>query len=227
MTDQNQPTTSAKRGRKPKSPSDTPDARSQIIAAAEQLFAAGGINGASLREIATAAGQGNHFAVQYHFGSREGLVQAIFEHRMLQMEARRTRMLADAEVTNRLGDVRTLLEIIYLPQLDLQGGDGRHSYAGFLSQYLLRTRSQRFGVFSPATPPSLARTLALLRDRVAHLPEAIAQRRLVSCSLMFVHILIHHSNDEWDDNTGENFQSAMDDTLDQIELCMSAPLRTG
>ncbi|WP_254657245.1 hypothetical protein [Sphingobium fuliginis] len=29
-----------------------------------------------MREIAAQAGQGNHAAVQYHFGSREGLVRA-------------------------------------------------------------------------------------------------------------------------------------------------------
>ena len=44
------------------------DTRDQIIRAAEELFAARGIDSVSLREINRAAGQSNTGAVQYHFG---------------------------------------------------------------------------------------------------------------------------------------------------------------
>ncbi len=57
-------------------PSETLDGKTRLILAGERLFAKGGIHGASMREIAAQAGQGNHAAVQYHFGSREGLVRA-------------------------------------------------------------------------------------------------------------------------------------------------------
>lgn len=208
----------------PKAAIEPAEGKSRILAVAERLFADGGINGASLREIATAAGQRNHFAVQYHFGSRDGLVQAIFDHRMQEMEPIRERMLARAEAEGRLACTRALAEIVYLPQLELRDDDGRHSYAGFLSQYLLRTRSRRFGEFSSATPPGLARTLALLRERLAHLPEAAAQRRLVGASFMFVHILVHHGDPDWSDAGAEAFGVAVEDTLDQIVRCLEAPM---
>jgi AcrR family transcriptional regulator len=195
-----------------------------MLAASERLFAEGGLNGVSFREIATAAGQRNHFAVQYHFGTREGLIQAIFDHRMFEMEPIRGQMLEQARSAGRLGDTRALVEIVYLPQLALRDDDGRHSYAGFLSQYLMRTRSRRFGEFSSATPPHLAETLGRLRDRLAHLPEAAAQRRLVSASLMFVHILAHRGDADWTEHDSEHFQNAVHDTLDQIVLCLEAPL---
>jgi AcrR family transcriptional regulator len=50
----------------------------KIILAAEKLFAQTSIDSASLREIAVKAHLRNHFAVQYHFGSREALVHAVF-----------------------------------------------------------------------------------------------------------------------------------------------------
>jgi len=200
------------------------EGKARILAVAERLFAQGGINGVSLREIAAAAGQRNHFAVQYHFGSRDGLVQAIFDHRMQEMEPIRKRMLASAKADGRLDNTRALVEIVYLPQLELRDDDGRHSYAGFLSQYLLRTRSRRFGEFSSATPPELARTLALLRARLAHLPEAAAQRRLISASFMFVHILVHHGDPDWTESGEETFDIAVEDTLDQIVRCLDAPM---
>ncbi len=55
------------------------DTRLAILRAAETLFADKGIDSVSLREIATAAGQGNNSAVLYHFTSKVGLLNALLE----------------------------------------------------------------------------------------------------------------------------------------------------
>lgn len=200
------------------------DARTRLILAGEQLFAKGGINGASMREIASRAGQGNHAAVQYHFASREGLVRAIFDFRMEQMDGRRGQMLDRAAQLGRLKDARTLLEIILLPQLELQDADGHHSYASFLSQYLLQSRSPEFGDFSGGEPPNLTHALRLLRERVDYLPPYVAQRRLISISLMFLNILFrHHGADEA--AFGESFADALQDTMEAVVTVMCMPLR--
>jgi AcrR family transcriptional regulator len=73
------------------------DGKERMILIGEVVFADHGIAGASMREIASKAGQKNHYAVQYHFGSREGLVKAIFDYRMQQMEPARQAMLEQAE----------------------------------------------------------------------------------------------------------------------------------
>lgn len=200
------------------------DGKTRLILAGEQLFAENGINGASMREIATKAGQGNHAAVQYHFGSREGLVRAIFDYRMEQMEAERGAMLERARAMDRLKDARTILDIILLPQLDLHDADGNHSYASFLSQYLLQSRSPEFGDFSGSEPPHLTEALRLMRERVDYLPPYVAQRRLISISLMFLNILMrHHGTDEA--AFGESFADALEDTMEQIVSSMCMPLR--
>lgn len=204
--------------------SEAIDGKTRLILAGERLFATGGIQGASMREIASQAGQGNHAAVQYHFGSREGLVRAIFDFRMDQMEEARGLMLEMADGQERLKDARTILEIILLPQLDLQDADGNHSYASFLSQYLLQSRSPQFGDFSGSEPPHLTRALELLRDRVDYLPTHVAQRRLISVSLMFLNILVrHHGTDS--EIYGETFEQALEDTMEQIVSVMCMPLR--
>lgn len=200
------------------------DGKTRLILAGEQLFAQNGINGASMREIATKAGQGNHAAVQYHFGSREGLVRAIFDFRMEQMETARGAMLDRARATGSLKDARSILEIILLPQLDLHDADGNHSYASFLCQYLLQSRSPEFGDFSGSEPPNLTEALRLLRERVDYLPPYVAQRRLISVSLMFLNILMrHHGTDEA--AFGESFPDALEDTMEQIVGSMCMPLR--
>ena len=53
-----------------------------LIETAERLFAERGVNAVSLREIGAEAGQRNTGAVRYHFGTKEALVNAVFEHRM-------------------------------------------------------------------------------------------------------------------------------------------------
>ena len=56
--------------------------KEQILLAAERLIADHGVDGVSMRQIGSAVGSGNNSAVLYHFGSKEKLVQAIFEYRL-------------------------------------------------------------------------------------------------------------------------------------------------
>lgn len=200
------------------------DGKTKLILAAEKLFARGGIEGVSLREIAAAAGQGNHHAVQYHFGSREGLVQAIFDYRMRQMENRRAEMLKAAESAGLLEDARTIVEIIFLPQLELPGQHGNHSYANFLCQYLLRTETAEFADFGSELPPNIDRALRLLRARLAFLPDRIAQRRLITACFMFLNMLTAYSDDRARTPDDESFEDAVNDTLSQIVLAICMPL---
>lgn len=199
------------------------DAKVLLIRAGEKLFAEGGIHGVSMREIAAKAGQGNHAAVQYHFGSREGLVQAIFDFRMEQMEQMRGDMLDALERRGLTRDAWAILEIVMLPQLQLDGG-ANTSYGNFLSQYLLSYEWGDFGIFGHEAPPNLARTLWLLGERVAYLPSPVAQRRLVSVSLMFLNLLVHKGRFDSRETT-EGFDAALADTMEQIVTAMCLPLR--
>lgn len=58
-----------------------PETRDKLIRAAEELFAAQGVDGAQLRDVTRLAGQANPSAVQYHFGSRAGLLGAVMAGR--------------------------------------------------------------------------------------------------------------------------------------------------
>lgn len=62
------------------------DTRGRILEAALELFAASGFEGASTRTIAERAGV-NLPAIQYYFGSKEGLYRAVVEQFSQQMQA--------------------------------------------------------------------------------------------------------------------------------------------
>lgn len=55
--------------------------RERILATAEQLFAEGGVATTSLRTI-TSLARVNLAAVNYHFGSKEALIEAVYERRL-------------------------------------------------------------------------------------------------------------------------------------------------
>lgn len=90
-----------------------------LMTTAERLFAERGINAVSAREIAVAAGQRNTNAVKYHFGSPQGLVDAIFEYRMGPINARRTELIAQFDRQGRAQDPYALAEAFVLPLAEL------------------------------------------------------------------------------------------------------------
>jgi len=110
--------------RDPPSRSDGQATRARIVAAAERLFAARGIDDVSLQEINRAARQRNRSAVQYHFGTKEGLVHAILDKHTPAIARRRREALAGLDARGRR-DLRRLAEILVLPAAEkLDDPDG-------------------------------------------------------------------------------------------------------
>jgi AcrR family transcriptional regulator len=106
-----------------KRPHDTTQVR--LISAAEQLFAARGIDAVSLREINRASGARNAIAVQYHFEDRAGVVRAVLGKHRPDVEARRHAMLDQYEA-DATPDLRSLAAALVRPLAaklaDLDGG---------------------------------------------------------------------------------------------------------
>ncbi|MBI3525758.1 MAG: TetR/AcrR family transcriptional regulator [Betaproteobacteria bacterium] len=72
------------------------DTRARILDAAELLFTAHGLETTTLRMITGAAGV-NLAAVNYHFGSREALIEEMFRRRLTWLNQERLRALDDFE----------------------------------------------------------------------------------------------------------------------------------
>jgi AcrR family transcriptional regulator len=121
------------------------DTRKQLILAAEQLFAARGIEGVSLREINLAAQQKNTSAAHYHFGSKEALVDAIFEFRRAEVGARRDQLLDALEANPAAVTPRALAEALIVPLAqeipDVPGPEGGR-YLEFLAHLMLTAPAQ-------------------------------------------------------------------------------------
>jgi AcrR family transcriptional regulator len=95
--------------------------RDRVLGAAERLFATRGIDAVSVRDITEAAGA-NLAAVNYHFGSKRGLVVAIVERRADQLAARRSELLDALEASDSV-DLRSVIEAMVLPTAELVASD--------------------------------------------------------------------------------------------------------
>jgi AcrR family transcriptional regulator len=70
-----------------------PSTRERLLATAQTLLARHGIDGVSLREITRQSGARNVRALQYHFTDRTGLIRAVLEPHLADVDAHRHALL--------------------------------------------------------------------------------------------------------------------------------------
>ena len=76
------------------------DAAEHLKAVALRLFAERGPDGVTVRQIAEHAGQKNHAAVGYHFGSKEALIRELIIDGARAMDVRRCAWFDACEAAN-------------------------------------------------------------------------------------------------------------------------------
>ena len=134
--------------RKPSARSAPQPARERILEVAERLFAQHGMSGVGLRAISAAA-KVNLASIAYHFGSKDGLLEALFAHRAAPIAQERLRLLARCHEGHKQPALEDILDAFLRPALGL----GMQPHLG-----------------SPA--------FIKLRARLATEPEALARRIL-------------------------------------------------
>lgn len=142
------------------------DAATRMIEAAERLAAERGLAALTVQAVQAAAGQRNKSAVNYHFGGRQGLVDAVVATRMAAAEERRTAMflaLGEGATT------RDLVEVLVVPLVESVLSRRPSYWARFLVQ----------AIGDPGT--GLA-ALAAVDDRVLRAAQARLAARLTGLS---------------------------------------------
>jgi AcrR family transcriptional regulator len=102
------------------------DTKTRILDAAEQLFMEHGFEATSLRQLTTAAGV-NLAAVNYHFGSKEELFQAVLTRRLDPMNQERIDLLErlEREASGKPLSVERILSAMLIPALKLARDEKR------------------------------------------------------------------------------------------------------
>lgn len=163
--------------------------RDALISSAETLFAKFGVEGVSLNTITREAGQSNRNAVQYHFGNKAGLLQAIFDkHNPGLHEARAE--LVDALERQGLARSRVIARTLVEPLLEkLADPDGGEAFI-HISAELIIDNTQ--GYLEPGVNAIRFRRESKLSKLVfaqlQALPTSLATQRV-----LFMNGLVYHS----------------------------------
>lgn len=152
--------------------------REALILAGEQLFGEQGIDGVSLRQINTAAGQRNSSAAHYHFGSKDKLVAAVYEYRMERVNQRRLKMLAALRADKREDDVRAIVSAIVQPIVEeIRESDGGSHYIRFMAQLIGHPRVSLLDLWNSRFGEGLSQVITLLRAALPEVPPRIIGQR--------------------------------------------------
>jgi AcrR family transcriptional regulator len=134
--------------RKPVAGTAEPSVRDRILTVAERLFAEHGMAGVGLRAISAEA-KVNLASIAYHFGSKDGLLEALFAGRAAPIAEERLRLLALCSEGGKTPALEDILD-------------------AFLRPALVLGMQARFG--GPA--------FVKLRARLANEPEALSRKIL-------------------------------------------------
>jgi AcrR family transcriptional regulator len=162
-------------------PRDATQTRARLLREAERQFARHGVYQATLRDITEAAGQRNVSALNYHFGSRDGIVVEILRRHGDPLDVARGELLdepIDAMPTAAL--VRALLVPL---SGELRRADGR-DYLRIVAQ--LTSRFPAWRMDDPLTPSNLQRILDVLESRANSPDSAVRRDRVVNVIMLMM-----------------------------------------
>lgn len=171
--------------------------KDRIIQAAEELVAREGFDRVSLRDI-TAAADVNLAAVHYHYGSKDGLIDALLTRYIRPINLDRLRLLeqAEAEFGEKPVPVERILEAFMRPMLDRLGEHGISAMLFFkmvgrcMSERSYRLPDELMPVFEQVA----ARYVQALRRTLPEIPEDVILWRMHFVFGSVAHTLAHSEN---------------------------------
>ena len=173
-----------------------PDTKQRILDAAEHHFARDGYHGTSLRTI-TAAADANLAAVNYHFGSKQSLLEAVIERRLSPLNkirlGRLESLLLRAEQASEVPSCREILRTFIEPTLHLrrQGSD-TEDYIALIGRILAEPRGVAMAIFMRHMAPLMNRLFQALELSLSELSRQTLFWRLHFAIGSLSHIMRCH-----------------------------------
>lgn len=197
------------------------DAADKLIEAAERLIGEHGVRGVSLREISRAAQQRNNYAVQYHFNDFNGLMKAIRERRMPEVERARAELLAAARQEGKLRNTRTLTELLHLPVIQHRSASGERHFARFVLAMLTAPDIAHFGEGFFESMPIGTHVLELLQALHPEVPMSLILERQ---RLLGIMVLTGIFNRPPTFNEPAYEKALIENVLDMASAAIAAPV---
>ena len=162
-----------------------PDTQDKLLDAAEELFSEQGIPNTSLRAVTTRAGA-NIASVNYHFGSKEGLIRAVLARRLEPLNAERLDLLGryEQEADSEGPGVEKVLHALIAPAFQLTE-ESNQRFASMLARLHFEQDEVIYQILIESFAPVLHRFGAALHRAVPELPiEQLYHRLLFAIGAM-------------------------------------------
>jgi AcrR family transcriptional regulator len=202
---------------------DTPVA-DRLIEAAEALYGRHGLEGVSLRQISIAAGTGNNYAVQYHFGDIAGLIRAILMKRIPEIELKMARILAKTKAQGRLAETRALVEVLFRPLFEHVDSRGDRAHARFVLALLSSPEGAQHFIGLLNQMPIADHVFDLLNASNPDIPPRFLRERQRLITIMVLTSVFNrhapYNEDEFD-------AALIDNALDMANAALTAPIGDG
>ena len=160
---------------------ERPDTKARILDAAEKLFGLKGFEATSLRDI-TAEAQVNLAAVNYHFQSKDSLIDAVIVRRIEPVNRQRLEML---EMAGPDPALEQILTAFMAPALELH----LESVAPLMGRILSDPNQFVERVFKKYLHPMLDRFSQALGKALPDLPESERVWRLTFMAGVMTHVM--------------------------------------
>ena len=157
--------------------SDGAETRIRLKDEAQRLFALRGLDGVSVQDIITAAGQRNSASLRYYFGNKLELArELVVDGARLIDEDRQTRL--DRLEAEEGINVRAVLGALLFPMLDLADRTGQPTYIRMIANLQMNNRPFLREALENRWNLGYQRCNAELRNLLSDLPPAIVDHRL-------------------------------------------------
>lgn len=169
---------------------DYPAGAQRLILAAEELVAERGVEGTSVREILRRARQANNSAIYHHFGSKDKLIEAIYDLR--QAEADRARVAWLGRLDRPPQEIGEILDALLRPVLEAFRGQRRRVFARMILHLILANPENELFV-EERQPDTTRRLNLLLRQSCLHLDDHLFRQRYTLAVLYLLQATIYAS----------------------------------
>ncbi len=188
-----------------------------------RLFAERGVDGVTVRQIAEAAGQKNHAAVGYHFGSKEALIRELVIDGAGIIDALRNQWLDTLEADGGPKCVRELVDGLIRTSIQTDNIPGLESYNRFVVMLAMTHRRFFMETLGGRWNSSYLRCLDHLRRLMPDMPPALKSQRFIFLGQSLGAVLAAREA-ELADQSRPHRTWGSESTLDHFALTLTAML---
>ncbi|MGB5950508.1 MAG: helix-turn-helix domain-containing protein [Parvibaculum sp.] len=205
------------------------ETRDRIKLAALKLFAERGVDGVSIREIVSEAGQRNVGSLHYYFRTKEALVRELVIDGAKVINDRRNEMLARLHRDGGPTTLREVIEMLVWPSIggsDIREQDG--TYMRFVASLSMNhreiiTRALQGGEWDSGYRECLKH----IRELLPHIPERVLDQRIVFMGIYLGATIASRASAVDAGGKARDFwmiKSTMDNFIDTIQALLEAPV---